>query len=117
MKAFIRVENGIVKERVIGYEVPPFKGGIEVDTDIALNIDRYSYDVEKKSFVEKEKVIKIEPTLEERIADLETFAIAIGGESFMVRPVQLDEKGKTLEQRVEEIERLVSELVGLQVKQ
>ncbi len=117
MKAFIRVENGVIKERVIGYEVSPFKGGIEVDTDIALNIDRYSYDVEKKSFVEKEKVIKIEPTLEERIADLETFAITVGGESYMDRPIKEEENTKTLEQRIEEVERLVSELVGLQVKQ
>ncbi|HAE43375.1 MAG TPA: hypothetical protein DCG34_10760 [Clostridiales bacterium] len=117
MKAFIRVENGVVKERIIGYEVSPFKNGLEVDTDIALNIDRYNYDDEKKSFVEKEKVLKFEPTLEERIADLETFAIAIGGESFMVRPVIDEDNTKTLEQRVEEIERLVSQLVGLQVKQ
>lgn len=117
MKAFIRVENGVIKERVIGYDAPPFKDGVEVDVDVALNIDLYSYDSDKKGFVEKEKKIKVDPTLEERVADLETFAIAVGGESYMERPLIDGEKTKTVEQRLAEVERLISELAGLQVKE
>ena len=55
--------------------------------------------------------------IKERIANLETFAIAVGGEGYMDRPIKEEENTKTLEQRIEEVERLVSELVVLQVKQ